>query len=73
MKFGIDHIKNLKLEDLKILLHYNLGSDKIGVSLRNWNFCRMLLNVYKGFWGIVKREGDGRSDVINESVNEAGA
>ena len=32
----------------------------------------MLLSFYKGFWGVVKREGGGRYDVRNEAVNEAG-
>ena len=69
----MDYIKNLKLEDLKFLLHYHFGSENSGVSLRSLSFFRILLSFYKRFWRTVKREGVGRSGIRNEAVNVAGA
>ena len=31
LEFGMDHINNLKLEDLRVILHYHFGSEKLKV------------------------------------------
>ena len=67
----MDHINNLKVKDLRVLLCYHFGSEKLkGISKKV-----ELMGAVKFFrkdWGsLVKRWGNGVSVVTDEGFHEA--
>ena len=44
LAFGMDHVKNLKLKDLRVMLHYRFGSEHSKGYQINWNLLRLVLS-----------------------------
>ena len=58
LAFGMDHSNNLKVKDLRVLLHYHFGSEKLKGSQRKWNLWGML-NVLESIGTVLCRYGGG--------------
>ena len=69
----MDHINNLKVKDLRVLLRYHFGSEKLKGSPKKVEIVEAVKYCFIKYWyGLVQRWGGGVSVVKNEGVNEAG-
>ena len=58
LAFGMDHSNNLKVKDLRVLLHYHFGSEKLKGSQIKWNLWGVL-NVLESIGTVLCRYGGG--------------
>ena len=69
----MDHINNLKLKYIRILLCYHFGSEKLKGGPKKVELMEAVRYIFRKYWyGIVQRWGDAVSVVTNEGVHEAG-
>ena len=73
LAFGMDHINNLKVKDLRVILCYHFGSENLKDAPKKMELVGAVKDFSRKDWkGLVQRRGDGVSVVTNEGVHEAG-
>ena len=68
LTFGMDHINNIKVKEIRVLLQYHFGSEILKGSPKKWNLWRLLLIYFEGTGSVLCRGcgGGGGSVVTNE-------
>ena len=59
LAFGMDHINNLNVKDLRVLLHYHFRSEKLKGNPKKWNLWRLLPIVLESNGRVLHGVGEG--------------
>ena len=69
----MDHINNLKVKDLRVLLHYQFGSEKLKGSPKKVELLDAVKCFLERIGTVLCRDGVGGVSIVkNEGVHEAG-
>ena len=71
--FSMDHINNLKVKDLRVIIRYHSGSENLKGIPKKLKLVGAVKYIFIKDWvGLVQIWGSGMSVVTNEGVHEAG-
>ena len=71
--FGMDHTKNLKVEDIKVLLRYHFRSENMKGIPKKLELVEAVTEFFRKYWKvIVQREGCGIYAISNKAGRESG-
>ena len=60
LEFGMDHINNIKVKELRVLLKYHFGSEKSKGSPKKVKLVEAVTKYFRKDWeGLVQRGGGG--------------
>ena len=66
---GMDHINNLKVKDLRVLLRYHFGSERLKGTLKKVELLEAITDLFRRDWeSLMQRVGGGGSVVTNGMV-----
>ena len=58
LKYGMYHINNLKVKDLRVLLHYHFGSERLKGSPKKVELAEAVTDLVRRDWeGLIQRVG----------------
>ena len=67
LTFGMDHINILKVKELRVLLRYQFGSDRLKGIPKKVELVEAVTDLFRRDWeGLMQRVGGGGSVVTNE-------
>ena len=60
LTFGIDHINNLKFKELRLLLFYHFGSERLKGGPKKMELVEAVTDLFRRDWeGLIQRVGGG--------------
>ena len=69
LTFGMDHINNLKVKELRVLLCYHFGSERLKGTPKKVELVEAITDLFRRDWeGLIQRVGRGGLVVTNEIV-----
>ena len=68
--FGMDHINNIKFKELRVLLHYHFGSERLKGSPKKVELVEAVTDLFRRGWGGLMQRVGGREGVV--VTNEMG-
>ena len=67
LKFGVDHINNLKVKELRVFLRYHFGSERLKGTPKKVELVEAVTVLFWRYWeSLMQRVGGGGSVVTNE-------
>ena len=67
MTFGMDHINTLKVKELRVLLCYHFGSERLEGTPNKVELVEAVTDLFRRYWeSLMQRVGGGGSVVTNE-------